>query len=92
MIARHIPDILANVAKVLISVDDTLLRRIDRMAKLTGLSRSAYIARIAKQDAGSTSGRAAASNKRALERLDRLFAKAPSVESSEEMRAERDAR
>lgn len=81
----------ADVAKVLISLDDELLRRIDRMARSSGLSRSAYIARLAQRDA-LTSGRAAASVRGALERLDRLFAEAQPAESTAEVRAQRDAR
>jgi metal-responsive CopG/Arc/MetJ family transcriptional regulator len=63
------------VAKVLISIDDKLLRRLDRAAKARRLSRSAYL-----------------SLKGALARLDRLFEKAPPVDATAEIRAERDAR
>jgi len=80
------------MAKVLISVEDKLLRRIDRMAKASGLSRSAYLAGLAERDAALALGRAAASGRGALQRLDRLFAQAPSADSTVEVRAERDAR
>lgn len=78
------------MAKVLISVDEKLLRRIDRMAAAAGLSRSAYFARLAERDA--TSKRDAASVLATLRRLDRLFENAPSVDSTAEVRSARDAR
>jgi metal-responsive CopG/Arc/MetJ family transcriptional regulator len=80
------------MAKVLISLDDELLRRIDRTAKSYGISRSAYLARLAAKDTASEAARTAASRKGALERLDRLFAKAPPGDSTAIIRAERDAR
>jgi metal-responsive CopG/Arc/MetJ family transcriptional regulator len=80
------------VAKVLISIDDKLLRRIDRAAKASGLSRSAYLARLAQQDLLAASGRAASSRQSALARLDRLFESAPAGEATAEIRSERDAR
>jgi metal-responsive CopG/Arc/MetJ family transcriptional regulator len=56
------------MAKVLVSIDDDLLRRVDRRAAELGLSRSAYVEQLARThlDARrrSTSQRA----KRALER------------------------
>jgi metal-responsive CopG/Arc/MetJ family transcriptional regulator len=36
------------MAKVLVSLNDTLLRRIDRIAKDRGHSRSAYLAELAE--------------------------------------------
>lgn len=80
------------MAKVLISLDDQLLRRIDRAAKAGGLSRSAYLARLAEQDFLAASDRAGASIRNALARLDRLFENAPSGDATFEIRAERDAR
>ena len=80
------------MVKVLISVDAKLLQRIDRRAKSSGLSRSAYIARIAEQNEFLTSGRNTASARRALGRLDRLFGKNRSGEATAQVRAERDAR
>ena len=40
------------MSKILVSVDDKLLARIDRAAKSAGLSRSAYLARLAARDLG----------------------------------------
>jgi metal-responsive CopG/Arc/MetJ family transcriptional regulator len=80
------------VAKVLISIDDKLLRRLDRAAKARRLSRSAYLSRLAEQDLLAVSGRTATSLKGALARLDRLFEKAPPDDATAEIRAQRDAR
>jgi metal-responsive CopG/Arc/MetJ family transcriptional regulator len=81
------------VTKVLVSLNDALLRRIDRIAKARGLSRSAYLAQLAEQDAARTEGpgvtRAA---RRALSRLDELFAAGLEGDSTQAIRAERDAR
>lgn len=81
------------VAKVLVSLNDALLRRVDRIAKSRGLSRSAYLAQLAEQDAARTAGpgRTAAA-RRALARLDNLFAGGGTEDSTGAIRAERDAR
>jgi hypothetical protein len=82
------------MAKVLLSLDDRLLRRIDRAAREMGLSRSAYVARLAQRELGMAKGAGASPAARAaLARLDRIFAIAPrSEESTAATRAERDAR
>ena len=80
------------MAKVLISIDDKLLRLIDRAAKASGLSRSAYLAWLAQQNLLAASGRTKTSLQSALERLDRLFEKAPPGDATADIRAERDAR
>ncbi len=81
------------VTKILVSLDEALLRKIDRIARARGLSRSAYLAELASREAarskGPGSGRAA---RRALARLDELFAKAPGGDSTAAIRSERDAR
>jgi ribbon-helix-helix CopG family protein len=81
------------MAKVLVSLNDALLRRVDRIAKARGLSRSAYLAQLAERDATRSEGpgttRAA---RRALPRLDELFAAGPVEDSTHAIRAERDAR
>jgi metal-responsive CopG/Arc/MetJ family transcriptional regulator len=81
------------VAKVLVSLNDALLRRVDRIAKSRGLSRSGYLAELAERDAarseGPGSSRAA---KRALARLDDLFEGGSREDSTAVIRAERDAR
>lgn len=79
--------------KVLVSIDDALLRRVDRIAKARGLSRSAYIAELAERDAARFGGPGASrAARRALGRLDRLFARGPHEESTAAIRSERDAR
>jgi metal-responsive CopG/Arc/MetJ family transcriptional regulator len=81
------------MAKVLVSLNDALLRRIDRIAKARGLSRSAYLAELAERDAARSEGpgtsRAA---RRALARLDELFEGGPAEDSTLAIRSERDAR
>lgn len=81
------------MTKVLVSVDDTLLSRIDRAARSHGLSRSAYLAQLAKRDLLRASGPGkSASARRALGRLDKLFAESPAEDSTVAIRAERDTR
>jgi hypothetical protein len=81
------------VAKVLISLNDALLRRVDRIAKARGLSRSAYLAQLAERDAARSGGPGSTStSRRALARLDALFATSPAEDSTFAIRAERDAR
>jgi hypothetical protein len=81
------------VAKVLVSLNDALLRRVDRIAKARGLSRSAYLAELAERDAARSDGPGASpAARRALARLDTLFAGGPAEDSTAAIRAERDAR
>jgi hypothetical protein len=80
------------VAKVLVSLNDALLRRIDRIAKSRGLSRSAYLAELAERDAARSGPGAQRAARRALSRLDRVFAGSPADDSTVAIRAERDAR
>jgi metal-responsive CopG/Arc/MetJ family transcriptional regulator len=79
--------------KVLVSLNDTLLRRIDRIANARGLSRSAYLAELAEHDVtrweGPGKSRAA---RRALSHLDELFADGPAEDATVAIRAERDTR
>lgn len=81
------------MAKVLVSLNDALLRRVDRIAKTRGLSRSGYLAELAERDAARTEGagttRAA---KHALAMLDDLFEGGLPDDSTAAIRAERDAR
>jgi metal-responsive CopG/Arc/MetJ family transcriptional regulator len=79
------------MTKVLISLNDMLLRRIDRIARARGLSRSAYLAELAEHDATRREGPSRAA-RRALSRLDDLFADGPAEDSTIAVRAERDAR
>lgn len=81
------------MAKVLVSLNDALLRRIDRIARSRGLSRSAYLAELAERDAAHTSGPGATPPvRRALAHLDKLFERSPAGDSTAALRAERDAR
>jgi hypothetical protein len=85
------PDILGSV-KVLVSLDDRLLRRIDRAAKDRGISRSAYLAELCERDLGLARGPGASSQARAaLRRLDRMFTRLPHDDPVDAIRAERDA-
>lgn len=81
------------MAKVLISVDDALLRRVDRAAKSRGLTRSGYLAALARREVDRELGPGtSATARRALLRLDALFAGTGVEDSTEAVRAERDAR
>jgi hypothetical protein len=81
------------MGKVLVSFDDALLRRIDRAASARGLTRSAYLAQLAERDAVQASGPGKTpAVQAALRDLDRLFAHAPPGESTDAIRAGRDAR
>lgn len=81
------------MAKVLVSLNDALLRRIDRIAQSRGLSRSAYLAQLADRDAARSAGPGSTpAARRALARLDELFAHSPADDSTTALRAERDAR
>ena len=75
-------------------MDEALLRRIDEAARAQGLSRSAFLARLATRELGEERGPGASPRVHAaLRRLDELFAKHPVTEdSTEAIRAERDAR
>lgn len=81
------------MAKVLVSLDDKLLRRIDRAASASGKSRSAYLSQLAESEAarGAGPGKSPAA-RAALGKLDRLFARAPAGDSTAAIRAARDAR
>ncbi len=83
------------MAKVLVSMDDALLRRVDAAARAAGLSRSAYLARLAIRDLGEERGPGASPRVHAaMRRLDELFAQnpVPDEDSTAAIRAERDAR
>jgi hypothetical protein len=81
------------MSKVLVSFDDALLRRIDRVASSRGLTRSAYLAQLAERDASRALGPGKTpAVQAALRDLDRLFADAPPGESNAAIRAGRDAR
>ena len=80
--------------KVLLSLDERLVVRIDRAAAELGVSRSAYIARLADRELQSRGGPgASATSRAAVARLQRLFgANASGLESTAAIRQARDAR
>ncbi|MGH2707138.1 MAG: ribbon-helix-helix protein, CopG family [Actinomycetota bacterium] len=82
------------MAKILVSVDNGLLARIDKEARARGLSRSAYLSQLAARqlEIGSGPGRRA-SVRSALARLDRLFGhQARHEDATVAVRRERDSR
>jgi hypothetical protein len=82
------------VKKVLVSFDEELLRRVDRVASARGLTRSGYLAALAERDVVRNGPGASAAARRALAQLDQLFADAPKdgEDSTEAIRSERDRR
>lgn len=82
------------MAKVLVSIDDPLLARIDRAASRAGLTRSTYLSRLAEREVLSAPGPGQNRKVRdALKRLGRLFeANLAPEDATAAVRAERDAR
>lgn len=82
------------MSKILVSVDDKLLARIDSAARSAGLSRSAYLARLAERDLGERRGPGASRQaRRAVCRLQDLFDAHPGeVDTTSAIRGDRDAR
>lgn len=81
------------MVKVLVSLEDSLLRQIDRRARRNGLSRSAYLAQLAARDVAREKGPGVAPAAReALGRLDALFAGSPEGDSTAAIREERNRR
>jgi hypothetical protein len=81
------------MAKVLVSFDDILLKRIDRAASVAGQSRSAYLAQLAEEDATRGVGPGKRPEVRAaLRELDQLFAGAPVEDVTAAIRQMRDSR
>lgn len=87
-------DIFAVMAKVLVTLDDKLLARIDRKARSHGLTRSAFLARLAARDVDARQGPGRQARVRqALVHLDKLFSAADVREdATAAIRSERDAR
>lgn len=82
------------MSKILVSMDEKLLARLDRAARRLGLSRSAYLARLLIRDFGEATGpgRDPAARK-ALAAIDRLFAENPTPgDPTEIIRKMRDSR
>ncbi|MGH7640199.1 MAG: hypothetical protein ACREOL_04705 [Candidatus Dormibacteria bacterium] len=82
------------MSKILVSVDDKLLARIDGAARSAGLTRSAYLARLAQRDLGESQGPGASRQARsAICRLQDLFDAHPAGEdATAAIRGDRDAR
>jgi metal-responsive CopG/Arc/MetJ family transcriptional regulator len=82
------------ISKILVSVDDKLLASIDSAARSAGLSRSAYLARLAERDLGEIRGPGASRQaRRAVCRLQGLFDAHPGEEDvTVAIRGDRDAR
>lgn len=79
--------------KVLLSLDERLVRRIDRAARKLGLSRSGYVARLVERELGDGKGPGRSPASRgALRRLDRLFSANAHSDPAGAIREERDAR
>ncbi|CAN5576571.1 hypothetical protein BH20ACT23_BH20ACT23_12390 [soil metagenome] len=63
------------MVKILVSVDDKLLARIDKAARSLGLTRSAYLSRLAAREVEAPHGPGrSATTRQALRRIDELFA------------------
>jgi metal-responsive CopG/Arc/MetJ family transcriptional regulator len=82
------------VAKILVSMDERLLARIDRAARQAGLSRSAYLSRLAARELEAAGGPGTDRRaRRGLAALDRVFSDHPAPEeTTTAIRAERDSR
>ena len=66
------------MTKILVSVNEKLLARLDRAAKRAGLSRSAYLARLVARDLDSELGPGADPDvQKALADMQRLFRENP---------------
>jgi hypothetical protein len=66
------------MTKILVSMDGKLVARVDRAARRLGLTRSAYLARLAARDVGAADGPGRDPKVReAIAGLKRLFADNP---------------
>ena len=64
-----------DVTKILVSIEERLLARVDKEARQQGLTRSAFLSRLAARELESREGPGRAAHvRRALDRIDRLFA------------------
>lgn len=82
------------MGKVLVSLDERLLKRIDGRARRRGLTRSAYLAQLAEQDLAQDEGPGADPRvHEAVRELQLLFARNPRPgDSTELIRQQRDSR
>jgi hypothetical protein len=66
------------MTKILVSMEEKLVARVDREARRLGLTRSAYLARLAERELGAAQGPGRDPKVRqALADLDKLFAENP---------------
>jgi len=82
------------LAKILVSIDDKLLARLDRATRRAGVTRSAYLARLVARDLGVERGPGRDPKVRqAIADLRRLFSENPTPgDPTEIIRSMRDAR
>ncbi|HEX9343603.1 MAG TPA: hypothetical protein VF995_08330 [Actinomycetota bacterium] len=82
------------MVKILVSIDDQLLQRIDRAAQRLGLTRSAWLSRVAARDVGDEHGPGTDQRaRRAMAALDQLFQRQSVPEdATAAIRADRDTR
>jgi hypothetical protein len=79
--------------KIVVALEEPLVRRLDSAARAVGLTRSAYVSQLLKREFGQAQGPGAGpSAKAAIWRLDRLFAAMRHEAAAAAVRAERDAR
>lgn len=83
----------SGMTKILVTIDDRLLASIDRSARAAGLSRSAYLSRLAARDLGLLEGPGrSAPVRRSLKALDKLFRTNPTEgDAATLIRSERDS-
>ncbi len=81
------------MSKILVSVDDKLLARIDNAARSAGLTRSAYLSRLVERDLGNVRGPGVNRHvQRAIAELQELFNTQSGGESATAtIRSDRDA-
>jgi metal-responsive CopG/Arc/MetJ family transcriptional regulator len=83
------------MAKILLSLDERLVRRIDAAARRLGLTRSAYVAQLAQKELGGRRGPGAAPEvRRAIGEIRRMFSErgTASTDWTRVIREMRDAR
>ena len=84
------------MTKILVSMDEKLLGRVDRSARRLGLSRSAYLARLVERDLGTEAGPGRdPAVRRALGEIDRLVSESPpptGFDPTDSIRKMRDSR
>lgn len=77
--AAGYPDILRGVKKVLVSLDEQLLERIDAAAQASGLSRSAWLAARSQEALGGPPPTKAEINRQVLAEIREILAEAPPI-------------